>query len=167
MSILDLLRSNGMPSKEKQPQEDKSALYNPDVPDPELEVSDTYHTIYKMPSSARNGIFSLGTKRIYKNKAREAFSKDGAIDPNTIRNKIDPDNAMPVLSSQGKFSLMNAAAKKAPHSQVGLIKKSLTSFLNYRNRFAAGGEPDVAANGQDSLGKIKQDYGRKSKPFNR
>jgi hypothetical protein len=165
MSILDLLRSNGMPSKEKQPQEDPEGLYNPDIPDPDISITDTYHTVYKSPSGARNGVFSLGNKRIYMNRAKEAFSQDNAIDPNTIRNKVDPDTAMATLSSQGKFSLMDAAAEK-PHNQVGLIKKSHESFLNYRNRFQAGGSPNVKSNTQDSLGKISQEYGRKPKPFN-
>lgn len=117
-----------------QPKEIEDALYNPDVPDENLEIKSQYEKIYKNPTRARNGTFTLGNKRIFNNKSKEAFSLDNAIDPNVIRARIDPDNARPILGNQGLFSLTTASTKK-PKSQVNLIRLSHESELNYRNRF--------------------------------
>ena len=63
---------------------------------------------------------------------------DGAIDPNTIRNKVDPDSTRPNLSSQGKFSLMPESVAD-PHSQISLVKRARSSKMNYANRFQPKG----------------------------
>ena len=109
-------------------------LVNPDIPSEKLEIKDQYHKIFKKPSRPRNGTFSLGKDRIFQNQKEEDFSHDGAIDPNAIRNKLDPDAALPDLNSNAMFSFMPDSVRKS-RNQVGLIRKSHESELNYRNRF--------------------------------
>ncbi len=113
---------------------EEGQLYNPDIPDERVEITDQYHKIYKTPKTASNGEFSLGQRRIFQDSRREAFSLDGAIDPNTIRAQVDPDNAMATLAPQALFSLVPSNVKK-PKSQVNLIKLAHQSEANYRNRF--------------------------------
>ncbi len=113
-------------------------LYNPDIPTQVLDdtrnVKDQYFSTVRMSSQPRSGTYSLPRQAIYKDPRKEAFLQDDAIDPSIIRSMVDPDSAMPSLSSSSKFSLMPESVQP-PHTQVGLIRKSHESEINFRNRY--------------------------------
>lgn len=135
MSLSQLLGKQVSQPVEKQPKEEKDALYNPDIPDDKTEIPDQYYKIYKVGNSARNGSgFTMGKKRIYEDSKREAFSKTDSINPSTIAAATDPDYVPPNLKTEGKFSLTNFDIQK-PKSQVNLLKKAHESYVNYLNRF--------------------------------
>jgi len=128
---------------------DDEMLHNPDVPDmkgeheaseymPEsAEIKDEYYLDMgaDLQTGPRNGQYALNVKQpyVHERNHRKAFTMEGAIDPNLIRSKIDPDSAHPSLSSQSLFSYVPTNFE--PTTQVSLIKQSRESEYNYRNRF--------------------------------
>lgn len=132
-SLRDLL--GGVKSNTIQPKENE--LVNPDIPDfnHEEKIRDQFYNNFRTPSQPRNGSgYMLPRQNHLINPVSSTFMADGDIDPNIIRSKIDPDSAMPSLSSQSAFSLMPESVRPS-HDNVGLIKKSHQSEMNYANRF--------------------------------
>ena len=145
LSINDLLQSIGGNTKQIKPSEGQ--LHNPDIPDSEpitefddeLELNDQYSTVMRI-GGAYNGtnlpLKEQGQLDVM-NPRRVDFSLTNAIDPNVIRSKIDPDSAQPSYNRYSKFSLMPDSVKP-PKSQIGLIKESRGSYINYQNRLNPG-----------------------------
>ena len=127
---------------EKQPKEHPDNLYNPEIPDESVEIPTQYYKIYKATSRPRNGVFSLGKKRIYEDEKMEQFSKTGSINPETIASINDPDYVPSTLKTQGKYSLTDFDIQP-PKPQTNLIKEAHKSYLNYLNRFSPENMPDI------------------------
>ena len=124
----------------KQIKPTEGTLYNPDIPDrlnASEEIMDHYSTLRINTPFNGSGLplRESGVLARMDPKKRD-FSTDGAIDPNIIRSKIDPDSAMPTLNRYSKFSLMPSSTAE-PHNQVDLIRKSRESFTNFHNRYSA------------------------------
>lgn len=134
-SINELFKSlvdgdtKNLPTKETE-------LKNPDIPeyDETREIKDQFRINYRMPTAPRNGAGYALPRRSVINPKKESFLMDFTIDPNLVRAKTDPDNALPSLSRTAKFSYMPESVKP-PHNQESLIKQSRRSELNWRNRF--------------------------------
>jgi hypothetical protein len=92
------------------------------------------------------------------NPRKEEFLMEGAIDPNTIRAKTDPDNARPTLSSITKHSYMPSSVKPGVN-QHELIKTARASEGNWRNRFNPQGGGQPSAPHQNAQNFVKQPSG--------
>lgn len=133
-SLNDLLR--GMTTKEKPPKKTETEIFNPDVPefDDTREVHDQFRFNMKQTTMPRNGAgYSLPRKQLMNPKKAE-FLMDGAIDPNIIRAKSDPDRALPTRSSLALFSYMPQSVHPGV-SQNNLIRTARASEMNWKNRF--------------------------------
>jgi hypothetical protein len=124
----------------KQIKPTEGTLYNPDIPerlDETEEIMDQYSSM-KINTPFNGSGLPLRESGVLSrmDPKKRDFSTDGAIDPNIIRSKIDPDSAMPSLNRYSKFSLMPSSTAE-PHSQVDLIRKSRESFTNYQNRLSS------------------------------
>lgn len=116
-------------------------IKNPDIPEPNHgdPVKDRYYSSMRMKSQPRNGTFAMSIPRTARNVH---FMADGDIDPNVVRKKVDPDHAMPDLNSRALFEVPTAALRK-PHNQIGLVKQSHASELNWANRFNPNPAPKM------------------------
>lgn len=137
-SILQLIKS--LNEDVVQPQD---KISNPDIPsfDHTENVRDTYHLSMRLNNypSKRNGSgysFNPAGKRVkdMMDPTKYDFLNEGSINPNTIRSKVDPDSALPSLSSQSLHSLMPSSVQP-PRSQESLIKAAHSSVYSWRNRF--------------------------------
>jgi hypothetical protein len=141
LSINDLLKGITDSNKKIQPKD--STLYNPDIPtqyegglDDEIEIKDQFASVMRIGGAyngeglplAESGQLSMMDPR------KVDFLFDGAIDPNIIRSRTDPDGSLPARNARSKFSLMPESVEQ-PHNQVPLIQKSRQSYINYQNRF--------------------------------
>ena len=140
LPISQLLTLIGDNKKIKPPE---NVLYNPDIPnklDDELTIRDQFSNIRintpfnggELPLRASGVMATMDPKKF-------DFTTNDAIDPNTIRSKIDPDSAMPTLNRYSKFSLMPSSASP-PHDQVALIQKSAEAYSKFQNRFKSAEE---------------------------
>jgi hypothetical protein len=127
-------------------------LYNPDVPNTPDTIAgnirnrkiiqDKYYNDMKLTRYPRNGsgyYFGKNNGRLANMDPREdAFLMDGSIDPNNIRRKTDPANALPNTFASGslldKYQLPKETFK--PSNNVSLVQQSRMSYQNYKNRFA-------------------------------
>jgi hypothetical protein len=141
-SILSLIKS--LESADLDAKQDK--ISNPDIPefqqmDHTENVRDNFHLAAKFNGypRKRNGsgyYLNPQGKRVedMMDPRKNDFLNEKSIDPNIIRSKIDPDSALPSLSSQSLHSLMPASVQP-PRNQENLIKQAHTSVYNWRNRF--------------------------------
>jgi len=117
-------------------------LNNPDIPilqkkfDDKKEIRDKAFSAMKLTSAPRNGTgFRLPRTTFNDDPRLDAFLMDGAIDPNVIRKRVNPDRAIPSLESAEStlFSLVPDNLKS--HDFVNLVKTARKSYINYKNRF--------------------------------
>lgn len=126
-------------------------IYNPDIPNtPDTiagntqnrkMIQDKFYSNMKLPNYPRNGsgfYFGKNNGRLANMDPRQdAFMLDGSIDPNNIRRKTDPANALPNTYANGslldKYQLSKSSLEAS--SNVSLIQKSRMSFERYKNRF--------------------------------
>ena len=128
----------------------KGELYNPDIPTMDTIagninnrkiIQDKYYSDMKLSKYPRNGsgyYFGKTNGRLrYMDPREDAFMLDGVINPNNIRRKTDPDNALPDTFAQGslmdKYRLPKSAYRESDN--VSLLQKSRSSFEAYKNRF--------------------------------
>jgi hypothetical protein len=102
--------------------------------DDSLEIKDQFRSNFKMRGMPRNGAGYSLPRRNLMNPRKESFMLEGAIDPNNIRARTDPDSSLPTLNRQSEFSFMPSSVKPSKN-QESLIKLSHQSEMNYRNRF--------------------------------
>ena len=135
LSISDILNLTNATKK-------KEELQNPDIPefkkkfDDRKEIRDKAFSALKLSSMPRNGTGYLLPRTVFNDDPRQdAFLMNGAIDPNVIRKRVNPDKAIPSLESgeSTKFSLVpeNVIAS----NKVGLIQSANKNYVNYKNRF--------------------------------
>ena len=142
-SITELLKNITMSAKN--PVQPEGQLYNPDIPDMETagmkereKTRDNFYSAMKLSSMPRNGnYFSLGRNDVFEDPRKENFMLEGAIDPNQIRRKTNPDRALPNLFSAGSQNSLYQAPPDAYVStnNVDLIQEARKSYSNYRSRF--------------------------------
>ena len=139
LSINELLKGVTDASKRILPKEGK--LHNPDIPDgplnPEVNIKDQYATVMRFNGPYNGSGLPLkegGRLRMMNPRLVDFMSDSTAINPNNIRSKVDPDRAHPLINSNSLFSLTDSSVKP-PHNTIGLVKRSRSSFANYKNRF--------------------------------
>jgi hypothetical protein len=134
--LLDVL-SKGQ-GNVKQPE---GELFNPDLPsskdfDEAEEIRTKAYSALRLTDEPRNGgYFRLGKNQLHIDPRRADFLMENSIDPNTIRKRVDPDNAIPNLKS-GETSLYSLVPENIEATNnVGLIQQARRSYANYKNRF--------------------------------
>ncbi len=153
-SILELLGNLNVEGV-KQPIPE-GELYNPDVPNtPDTiagnvrnrkVIKDKFYSDMKLENMPRNGsgyYFGKNNGRLrYYDPRDDAFMMDGSIDPNSIRRKTDPANALPNTYAQGSLMDKYQLPKDAftASDNVSLVKKSRASYEAYKNRFLTPAE---------------------------
>ena len=140
LPISQLLSLMGDNKKIKPPE---NTLYNPDIPDKlddEMTIRDQFTNI-RINTPFNGGELPLRESGVMArmDPKKKDFQTTNAIDPNTIRSKIDPDSAMPTLDRYSLFSLMPSSVKP-PHDQAALIRKSAESYAAFQNRFKSAEE---------------------------
>ena len=135
LSISDILNLTNATKK-------KEELQNPDIPefkkkfDDRKAIRDKAFSVLKLSSMPRNGTGFLLPRTVFNDDPRQdAFLMDGAIDPNIIRKRVNPDKAIPSLESgeSTKFSLV--PENMIATNKVGLIQSANKNYVNYKNRF--------------------------------
>ena len=106
LSINDILKPLGSLIANAQPIP-ANKLFNPDLPtlnkavrtfNDIVEIKERAMSAFKLSSQPRNGSdFLLPRTRFDDNPRKDAFLMDGAIDPNVIRKRVNPDKAIPSL----------------------------------------------------------------------
>ena len=135
LPISQLLTLIGDNKKIKPPE---NVLYNPDIPaklDDEITIRDQYSNM-RINTPFNGGELPLKESGVMArmDPKKKDFQTTNAIDPNTIRSKIDPDSAMPTLDRYSLFSLMPSSVAP-PYDQVALIRKSAEAYSAFQNRF--------------------------------
>lgn len=138
LSANDLLRQLSL-GNPKFPEEQ---LHNPDIPTPNSdfderrEIRDRAFSVLRLPSEPRNGgYFRLGRNKPRIDPRQDDFLMDNAIDPNVIRARVNPDDAIPTMLSGEtiKYSLVPENIEET--NNITLIQKARASFSNYKDRF--------------------------------
>ena len=117
-------------------------LSNPDIPElskkfnDAIEIKDQAFSAFKLLSEPRNGSgFRLPRTVLNDDPRQDSFAMDGAIDPNVIRKRVNPDAAIPSLETGANtlFSLVPSNVEAT--NSVNLIKTARKSYVDYKNRF--------------------------------
>lgn len=156
LSINDILKPLGSLIANAQPIP-ANKLFNPDLPmlskavrtfNDIVMIKDQAMSAFKLSSQPRNGgDFLLPRTRFDDNPRKDSFLMDGAIDPNVIRKRVNPDKAIPSLESgeSTKFSLV--PSNNAATDFVSLIQMANKNYVNYKNRFFVA-DPSIQQNQQ-------------------
>ena len=149
-SILDLLGSMNSPKGVQQPTPEDE-LYNPEVPDSSLAgtinskaiIQDQYYNKMRLAKTRKNGDgYAIGNgHQQHFSISDENWYQDNSIDPNEIRKKSIMygvnNSSLPTSFINGgindSYVLPNEAYKKT--NDVGPLKKSIKSYINYVNRY--------------------------------
>jgi hypothetical protein len=138
-SISDIMKSI---SKGEDTSTPSDKLNNPDLPtisnkfDDKIEIRDKAMSAFKLSSQPRNGgDFLLPRTTFNNNPRKDAFLMDGAIDPNVIRKRVNPDASIPSIEG-GEYALYSLVPENNVSSDsIGLIQKANANYVNYKNRF--------------------------------
>lgn len=156
LSINDILKPLGSLIANAQPIP-ANKLFNPDLPNLSkairtfndiVMIKDQAMKSFKLSSQPRNGgDFLLPRTRFDDNPRKDSFLMDGAIDPNVIRKRVNPDKAIPSLESaeSTKFSLV--PSNNVATDFVSLIQMANKNYVNYKNRFFVA-DPSIQQNQQ-------------------
>ena len=119
-------------------------LDNPDIPsfsqaggvDVKFIRDQAYNSL-KLSSAPRNGDgFLLPRSTFLNNPKHDAFLMDGAIDPNVIRQRVNPiSEAAPVTHESALYGIDSTMTTSS--DSVDLVQKARSSLYNYKNRFNA------------------------------
>ena len=144
LSISDILKPLGNILANAQPIP-ANKLFNPDLPtlnkavktfNDIIEIKDRAISAFKLSSQPRNGgDFMLPRTRFDDNPRKDAFLMDGAIDPNIIRKRVNPDKAIPSLESGENTLFSLVPANNIATDAVSLIQMANQNYINYKNRF--------------------------------
>ena len=102
-------------------------------------IRDQAHNALRLSSAPRNGEgFLLPRSTFSDNPRHDAFLLDGAIDPNVIRQRVNPISEAAPGEPGSEYSLYGAdRTMQTSNDQVDLIKQARASLYNYKNRFNA------------------------------
>ena len=117
-------------------------LSNPDIPklskkfNDAIEIKDQAFSAFKLLSEPRNGSgFRLPRTTLNDDPRQDSFAMDGAIDPNVIRKRVNPDAAIPSLETGANTLFSLAPSNVEATNSVNLIKTARKSYVDYKNRF--------------------------------
>ena len=119
-------------------------LDNPDIPsfsqaggvDTQF-IRDKAYNSMRLSSAPRNGDgFLLPRSTLSSNPRHDSFLMEGAIDPNVIRQRVNPiSEAAPVTHEDALYGIDYTMTTST--DSVGLVQKARSSLYNYKNRFNA------------------------------
>ena len=117
---------------------------NPDIPnfsqaggvDTQF-IRDKAYNSMRLSSAPRNGDgFLLPRSTFSDNPKHDAFLMEGAIDPNVIRQRVNPiSEAAPVTHEDALYGIDSTMTTSS--DSVDLVQKARSSLYNYKNRFNA------------------------------
>ena len=119
-------------------------LDNPDIPSFSQAggvntqfIRDQAYNALKLSSAPRNGDgFLLPRSTFLNNPKPDAFLMEGAIDPNVIRQRVNPiSEAAPVTHEDALYGIDSTMTTSS--DSVDLVQKARSSLYNYKNRFNA------------------------------
>ena len=119
-------------------------LANPDVPEFSQAggvnanfIRDKASSSMRLTSAPRNGDGYLLPRSTFSDKPKlDSFLMDGAIDPNVIRQRVNPiSEAEPVTHEDALYGIDATMTKES--NSVDLIQKARSGLYNYKNRFNA------------------------------
>ena len=119
-------------------------LDNPDIPSFSQAggvntqfIRDQAYNALKLSSAPRNGDgFLLPRSTFLNNPKHAAFLMEGAIDPNVIRQRVNPiSEAAPVTHEDALYGIDSTMTTST--DSVDLVQKARSSLYNYKNRFNA------------------------------
>ena len=137
-SVNNLLRNMTVNSKTPD-----TKLTNPDIPDMEAVIRDrkfirdqAYNSL-KFQTAPRNGDGGLLPRNSFRpdNPKLDAFMMDRSIDPDVIRQKLNPTTlAQPVWNLEGLLYGVDETMN-VEKDNTDLIQQARNSYYNYTNRF--------------------------------
>jgi hypothetical protein len=119
-------------------------LDNPDIPEFSQAggvdikfIRDQAHNSLRLTSAPRNGEgYLLPRSTFSDNPKHDAFLLDGAIDPNVIRQRVNPiSEGTPVTDEYAVYGI--DATMTNSSDSVDLVQKARNGLYNYKNRFNA------------------------------
>ncbi len=119
-------------------------LDNPDIPEfsqaggADIKfIRDQAHNSLRLTSAPRNGDgYLLPRSTFSDNPKHDAFLLDGAIDPNVIRQRVNPiSEGAPTTDEYAVYGIDATMARD--NTSVDLIKQARNGLYNYKNRFNA------------------------------
>jgi hypothetical protein len=136
----------------KQPE---GKLWNPDIPDSNFQARDTKfikdqaYNALRLTSQPRNGDGYLLPRTVFDlDPRKDSFLMDRAIDPDVIRQKVNPiSEANPQAVEGGLYGIDNTM--KQSTDSVNLIRTSQEQFYNYSNRFSMAPETPLTSDATD------------------
>ena len=139
--------SNLFKSLIENPKQPDSKLDNPDIPVSQSQsqdrqfIRDQAHNALRLNSTPRNGDGFLLPRTVFNNDPRkDSFLMEGAIDPDMIRQKVNPISEAQPMTGEGALYGIDTTMRVATDS-VNLIRTSQDQFYNYQNRFSIAPEP--------------------------
>lgn len=100
-------------------------------------IRDQAYNALRLTSAPRNGEgFLLPRSTFSDNPKHDAFLLDGAIDPNVIRQRVNPISEAAPGEPNSEYSLYGAdRTMETSNDQVDLIQRARNGLYNYKNRF--------------------------------
>ena len=139
--------SNLFKAMAENPKQADTKLDNPDIPEYKTQakdiqfIRDQAHNALRLGSQPRNGDGYLLPRTTFNlDPRKDSFLMERAIDPDVIRQKINPiSEAAPQMIEGGMYGIDNTM--KTASDSVNLIRTSQEQFYNYSNRFSMMPEP--------------------------
>ena len=139
--------SNLFKAMAENPKIPDTKLNNPDIPEYKTQakdiqfIRDQAHNALRLGSQPRNGDGYLLPRTTFNlDPRKDSFLMERAIDPDVIRQKINPiSEAAPQMIEGGMYGVDNTM--KTASDSVNLIRTSQEQFYNYSNRFSMMPEP--------------------------
>lgn len=139
--------SNLFKAMAENPKIPDTKLDNPDIPEYKTQakdiqfIRDQAYNALRLGSQPRNGDGYLLPRTTFNlDPRKDSFLMERAIDPDVIRQKINPiSEAAPQMIEGGVYGIDNTM--KQASDSVNLIRTSQEQFYNYSNRFSMMPEP--------------------------
>jgi hypothetical protein len=136
-SVSNLFKSMAM-----NPKIPDTKLDNPDIPESNFQtqdiqfIRDQAHNALRLTSKPRNGDGFLLPRTVFNNNPkRDSFLMENAIDPDMIRQKVNPISEAQPTTGEGALYGVDRTMKTSTDS-INLIRNSQEQFYNYQNRFS-------------------------------
>lgn len=141
--------SNLFKNMAENPKQADGKLYNPDLPEYKTQAKDTQfirdqaYNALKLGSQPRNGDGYLLPRTVFNlDPRKDAFLMERAIDPDVIRQKVNPiSEAAPQMIEGGLYGI--DSTMQTSTDSTNLIRTSQEQFYNYSNRFSMQPEDQI------------------------
>jgi hypothetical protein len=124
------------------PKQPEGKLENPDIRESTTQardrkfIRDQSHNALRLGSQPRNGDGYLLPRTTFNlDPRKDSFLMEGAIDPDMIRQKVNPISEAQPVTGEGALYGIDSTMKQASDS-INLIRNSQEQFYNYQNRFS-------------------------------